>query len=263
MLDNIKSLYILKAIFTNLSKRKYLCLIIHNKKLQSKLNISIDTYIKYYNQIEIEIIPDKNQINNNNKFINIMDERDKSFYHIYFNNENVEIKRNYFTINEDVSKIKVLIDMEVKSIEALFYECYSIKEIKFIKFNRTDFNNYQYMFYYCLNLKNIDIKKLKTNNVENMDNMFFLCETLEKLDLSNFITDKVKRMYKMFEDCLSLKELNISNFKFNESTDIEYMFSNCPKELKKKIKYKYNDIDLNAFFNFNYFDDEFDTLDLF
>ena len=249
MLDNIKSLYILKAIFTNLSKRKYLCLIIHNKKLQSKLNISIDTYIKYYNQIEIEIIPDKNQINNNNKFINIMDERDKSFYHIYFNNENVEIKRNYFTINEDVSKIKVLIDMEVKSIEALFYECYSIKEIKFIKFNRTDFNNYQYMFYYCLNLKNIDIKKLKTNNVENMDNMFFLCEKLEKLDLSNFITDKVKTMLNMFDSCSSLKELNISNFKFNDSTDVKLMFNYCSQTLKNEIKNKYMDINDDAFYD--------------
>ena len=254
MLDNIKSLYILKAIFTNLSKRKYLCLIIHNKKLQSKLNISIDTYIKYYNQIEIEIIPDKNPINNNNKFINIMDERDKSFYHIYFNNENVEIKRNYFTINEDVSKIKVLIDMEVKSIEGLFYECYSIKEIKFIKFNRTDFNNYQYMFYFCLNLENIDIKKLKTNNVENMDNMFFLCEKLEKLDLSNFITDKVKTMLNMFDSCSSLKELNISNFKFNDSTDVKLMFNYCSQTLKNEIKNKYMDINDDAF------DDETDYM---
>ena len=247
MLDNIKSLYILKAIFTNLSKRKYLCLIIHNKKLQSKLNISIDTYIKYYNQIEIEIIPDKNQINNNNKFINIMDERDKSFYHIYFNNEKEEIKRNYFTINEDISKIKVLIDMDVKSIEGLFNECYCIKEVKFIKFNRTDFKNYKSMFYYCLNLKNIDIKKLKTNNAENMDNMFFLCEKLEKLDLSYFNTDKVKTMYKMFNHCSSLTELNLSNFKFNETTNIEYMFNYCLQNLKNEIKNKYKDINGDVF----------------
>ena len=116
MLDNIKSLYILKKIIKDLSNRKYLHLIIHNKNLQTKLNISIDTYIKYYNQIEIEIIPDKNKIHDVNEFINIINEIDKSFYHIYFNDENKEIKKKYFTKDENVSKIKVLIDMEVKSI---------------------------------------------------------------------------------------------------------------------------------------------------
>ena len=246
MLDNIKSIYILKTIIQNLSKRKYLHLIIHNKNLQNKLNISIDTYAKYYNQIEIEIIPDKNK-RNKNEFIYIMDEEDKSFYHIYFNEEKEEIKRNYFTKDEDISKIKILIDMEVKSIKGLFDECYCIKEIKFIKFNRIDFNNYKSMFYFCLNLINIDIKKLKTNNVEIMDNMFHSCESLEKLDLSNFVTDKVKTMRYMFESCSSLKELNISNFKFNKSTDVEYMFNYCSKGLKNEIKNKCPDINDDAF----------------
>jgi len=257
MLDNIKSIYILKKIIINLSKRRYLYLIIHNKNLQNKLNISIDNYIKYYNQIEIEIIPDKKKMICKEEFIRIRDEKDKSFYHIYFNNENEEIERNYLTKDEDVSKIKVLIDMEVKSIEALFSGCYCIKEIKFIKFNRTDFNDFRYMFNDCKYLKNIDIKKLKTNNVENMDNMFNSCKSLKKLDLSNFITDKVKTMRYIFEDCLSLKELNISNFKFNKSTDVEYMLSNCSKELKNEIKNKYKDINDEAFYDINYDDEEF------
>ena len=250
MVDNIKSIYILKTIIQNLSKRRYLHLIIHNKKLQNKLNISIDNYIKYYNQIEIEIIPDKKKMICKEEFIRIRDEIDKSFYHIYFNDENKEIERNYLTKDEDVSKIKVLIDMEVKSIEALFSGCYCIKEIKFIKFNRTDFNDFRYMFNDCKYLKYIYIKKLKTNNVENMDNMFNSCKSLKKLDLSNFITDKVKSMRYMFKSCSSLKELNISSFKFNKSTDVEYMFSYCPTKLKKEIKNKYKDINYNAFHDY-------------
>jgi len=247
MLDNIKSLYILKSIVINLSNRTYMRLIIHNKNLQKKLNISIDNYIKYYNQIEIEIIPDKNKIVKENKFINILEEKDKHFYHIYFNDRKKEIKRNYFTFYENISKIKVLIDMDVKSIEGLFNECYCIKEVKFIKFNRTDFKNYKSMFYYCLNLKNLDIKKLKTNNVENMENMFDSCESLEKLDLSYFNTDKVKTMYKMFNHCSSLTELNLSNFKFNETTNIEYMFNYSSQNLKNEIKNKYKDINGDVF----------------
>jgi len=249
MLHNIKSSYILKSIIRNLSERGYLLLIIHNKKIQKKLNISIDNYIKFYNQIQIEIIPDKNNKQSKNDFIKIISPKYNSFYHIYFNNEKEEIKRNYFTMNEDISKIKVLIDMEVKSIEQLFCECYCIKKIKFIKFNRTDFKNYKYMFFECHNLKNIDIKKLKTNNVENMESMFESCESLEKLNLSNFITDKVKTMSRMFYSCSSLKELKISNFKFNKSIDIDYMFGSCSKELETEIKKKYKNIYYKAFFD--------------
>ena len=235
MLDNIKSSYILKTIIRNLLKSRYLNLITHNKNLQKKLNITLENYIKYYYQIEIEIITDKDKIGKENI----------PFYHIYFNDGNKEIKRNYFTINEKVSKIKVLIDMDVKSIEGLFEECYCIKEVKFINFNRTDFKNYKSMFYYCLNLKYLDIKILKTNNIENMENMFDSCESLEKLDLSNFNTDNVKSMYKMFSGCCSLKELNISNFKFNKSTYVEYMFDYCSQNLKNEIFNKYKDKNIN------------------
>ena len=261
MLDNIKSSHILKTIFKNLSKRLSLILIINNKNLQKRLNISIDTYIKYSNQIEIDIIPNKIKLVNQNKFINIFDWEYKPFYHIYFNDGNEEIDRNYFTINENISKIKVLIDMEVKSIQGLFSECCCIKEIKFIKFNRTDFKNYKAMLYYCLNLINIDISKLKTNNVENMENMFDTCEVLTKLDLSNFNTDKVKTMYKMFNCCSSLKELNISNFKFNEYTNLDYMFSDCSINLKNEIKNKNKDIYSTAFDDYEFNSDDEESFD--
>ena len=92
------------------------------------------------------------EYDNKNKFINIKEESDKSFYHIYFNESNEEIKRNYINKNEKISKIKVIIDMEEKSLKELFQECYCVKEIKFVKFNRTDFTDYSYMFRNCKNL---------------------------------------------------------------------------------------------------------------
>ena len=82
MLNNIKSLYIFKEVIDFIPKRKYLEVFINNKKLQKKLNISIDTYIKYYNQIEIEIMPNMRKISeddNKINFINIKEENDKSF----------------------------------------------------------------------------------------------------------------------------------------------------------------------------------------
>ena len=58
--------------------------------LQKKLNISIDTYINYFYQIEIEIeiINNRNKLSQDdqkNEFIQIMDEKDKPFYHIFIN----------------------------------------------------------------------------------------------------------------------------------------------------------------------------------
>ena len=274
MLNNIKSLYILKEVIYFIPKRKYLEVFVKNKKLQKKLNISIDTYIKYYNQIEIEIIPEyENRYGSN--FINIKEESDKPFYHIYFNAGDEEIKIDYINKNEKISKIKVIIDMEEKSLAHLFEDCCHIKEIKFIKFNRTDFNDYSYMFSNCEKLNNLDISKLKTNNVEtmaymftycknlkkinlskfktdklrNISYMFLGCRSLESLDLSNFNTNNIITMENLFSDCISLKELNISNFIFNEYINAEYMFNNCSKELKDEIRNKYKNLAENAFYD--------------
>ena len=280
-MENFKSLYILKQIIKFIQKKKYLEIIVHNKNLQKKLNISIDTYIKLYNQIEIEIIPDISELDEDdvtNKFILINSECDKPFFHIYFDESHEEVKRNYLNKEDKISKIKVLIDMEVKSLKYLFY-CSSAKEIKFIKYNRNDSSDtdYSYMFSGCKNLINLDISKIKTNNVKNMSYMFYNCSSLKNLNLSNFKTDQVTDITKMFSgcrsletldlssfktdninnmnyafhDCISLKELNISNFVFNNSTNVEYLFSNCSKKLKKDIKKKFKNINANAFFNYN------------
>ena len=194
MLKKIKSIFILKKLFIFITKFKYLKLINYNKALQKKLNISIDSYIKYYYQIEIELIPDQDYLDKGskqNRFIYILNQKHKSFYHIYFDERKEEIKRTYIKRNEKLSKISILIDMEVKTISYLFQECRCLKEIKFIKFRRTDFTDFKCMFDSCENLINLDISKLKTDNVRNMTSMFGGCSSLKKLNLSNFQTDKV------------------------------------------------------------------------
>ena len=93
-LDNIKSKYILKILFCHLNEKKQLEIIIYNNKSRKRLNINIDRYKKYseiYSSIEIEIKPVNNEYG---KFIN-MNENDKKYYHIYFNGNKEEIKRNY------------------------------------------------------------------------------------------------------------------------------------------------------------------------
>ena len=66
---NIKSNFFLKKIFNNLKQEKILKLLKNSNHFQKILNIDLITYKRFYNQIEIEIIPiDKI---NKNGFIHI------------------------------------------------------------------------------------------------------------------------------------------------------------------------------------------------
>ena len=114
--ENLKSNFIFKKILEYMKKNKSLEIIKYNKKLQKRLNLSINDYKEYYLSIEIElkIVDDKYE-----KFINIPDE-DKEYYHIYCNNSNKEIKRNYLNQNEKVKIIKIIIDYQVTSLKKIF-----------------------------------------------------------------------------------------------------------------------------------------------
>ena len=137
--DNLKSDYFIQKVFENIKRNKSLKIIKYNKKIQNRLNINIKDYKEYseiYTSIEIEIIPIENKYG---KFINI--EGDESYYHIYFNDDKKEIKK--YSINEDdtISKIKIIIDYQIKSFKNLFYYCDCIESINFKKFHR---NNIKY-----------------------------------------------------------------------------------------------------------------------
>ena len=91
ILENIKSRYILSKIYDNMTKKKKLEIVKYNKKMQNRINLSVKDYKEYsetFTPIEIEIIPKKDKYG---KFINI-NEIDKLYYHIYFNDNKEEIK---------------------------------------------------------------------------------------------------------------------------------------------------------------------------
>ena len=106
----------------------------NNKKLQNRLNITINDYREYsqlYSPIEIKLTIINGEYGKFDNFINIPDE-DKAYYHIYFdNNANEEIKRNYLNKDEKVEMIKIIIDYQIESFERLFYNCIYIKSIYF------------------------------------------------------------------------------------------------------------------------------------
>ena len=158
-LKNIKSNYILKLIYSNIPTNKSLKIIKYNKKIQNRLNISAKDYeecCKTYSPIEIIIIPVNKKYG---KFINNSNENE-NFFHIFFNDNKQEIKRNYIEENDKVSKIRIKIDYQIMSFEKLFYKCDCIKSINFTTFYRTNINNMKYMFYGCSSLTELNLKFL-------------------------------------------------------------------------------------------------------
>jgi len=225
ILNNIKNKYVLRQIFDNLKQNKSLKIIKYSKLMQQKLGIGIIDFKNYYELIEIELIPTIKKKKNN--FINFLP-KSKSYYHIYFNDDNSkEIKRNYFTKNDNVKKIKIIIDKEINSFEKLFEYCSCIKKINFIKFNRKDINNMKSMFSGCTSLINLNFSNFNTDNVTNMSWMFSGCSYLHSLNLSNFNTDKVIDMNWMFANCSLLEELNLNNFNTINVLDMNSMFFRC------------------------------------
>ena len=166
---NIKSEYIFKNILEFLGERKLLKIIKYNKNIQKILNIR-EKYYKEFCQIEIEVIPSKYE---EGKFINIFNKEEKPYFHIYFNDNNKEVKRNYLTKNDKINKIKIIIDYQVKSITELFDKCKCIKSINFKKFNRNDFKSFFSIFHDCSLLKEINMSRVNTDNIEDMSFLFY------------------------------------------------------------------------------------------
>ena len=117
IIENINSKYILSKIYDNMTKKKKLEIVKYNKRIQNRINLSVKNYKEYsetFTPIEIEIIPTKDKYG---RFINI-NENDKLYYHIYFNDNKEEIKNKYYIEEEDkVTKIKIIIDYQVKSFK--------------------------------------------------------------------------------------------------------------------------------------------------
>ena len=272
VLSNLKSDYFFLKLFDNLLKKKTLDIIKYNNNLKDRLNININNYKEYseiYSPIEIEIKPINNVYG---KFICI-GKKNEIYFHIYFNNNEEEIKRNYLDENEKIKIIKIIIDYQVISFEELFRyckcieyinfkkffrhnitnmygmfaNCSSLKELNLSNFNTDNVTNMSSMFLGCSSLKELNLSNFNTNNVINMSGMFFECSSLKELNLSNFNTDNVTIMHRVFYGCSSLKELNLSNFNTNKETFMDGMFSKCSEQLKMKIKAKYKNIKEEAF----------------
>ena len=184
-LRNLKSDYFIQKFFGYMSERKYLETIRYNKSIQKRINININHYKAYSEtktSIELDIIPMKGKYG---KFINI-NEEDKKYFHIYFNdNKKKEIENTSLYKGDNVSKISIIIDYQIKSFSELFHYCGCIESIKFKKFYRNNVTNMSYMFSGCSSLKELNLNNFNTNNVIYMRYMFSKCTDELKLKLKS------------------------------------------------------------------------------
>ena len=110
--NNIRSHYILQIVFDHLETDKTFNIVKYNNHLKKRLDININDYKEYsenYSSIEIELKPFKYVYAT---FINYKI-KDEKYYHIYFNNNEEEIKRKYINKNEKIDVIKIIIDYQI------------------------------------------------------------------------------------------------------------------------------------------------------
>ena len=228
ILNSIKSNYILKIIFNHLNKKKLLEMVKYNKIYKQRLNISINDYKEYselYSSIVIEIIPLKER----HYFYGIINykEKDKSYYHIYFDNNPEEIPRRILFETDKITKIKIKIDYPVKSFYGAFDFCQCIDSINFKKFYRNNITNMSYMFHKCYKLQELTLNIFNASNVTDMSDMFSKCYNLNKLNFSIFNINSATKMGDIFSECYSLQEINISIFNTISETNMNNKFSYC------------------------------------
>ena len=172
--NNLKAGYFLQIVFNNLERKRLLNIVKYNKNIKKRLNINNNDYKEYsekYSSIEIEIKPVDNK---DGKFIYFKYE-DKKYYHIYFNNNKEEVKRNYINKGEEIKIIRIKIDYQIKSFQGLFDNCKCNESINFKKFYRNNINDMSLMFYECITLKELNLSNSNTINVIDMSDMFYKC----------------------------------------------------------------------------------------
>ena len=193
-IQSVKSVCIIRRILNNLERMKYFKIIKYNKQIQKRLNISPDDY-RDFSIIKIELIPIENKSGN---FINIFNEEDRPYYHIYFDNDRKDKNRYYLKDDDNVKKIMIKIGSQVKSLRNLFNSSKCIESIDFRSLYRTNITDMNCMFYECELLKNIYFTNFNTNNVKDMSGMFTGCSSLKQLNLSKFNTNNVQDINGMF-----------------------------------------------------------------
>ena len=179
--------------------------------------------------IEEEIAPisTKNMFNSCNKLENIENMR-------YLHTENSTSMESMFLNCNSLKELDVSYfdTSKVTSMPCMFGACSSITDLDVTGFDVSNVYNITQMFDGCSSLNKLDVSGFNTSNINIMSSMFSGCKSLKTLDVSNFDTSNVINMNKMFSDCKALEELDLNNFDTSKVSNMNRMFQ-INKSLKK------------------------------
>ena len=133
---------------------------------------------------------------------------------------NSNASNSLFSDNATVTKITFENGIKAGvSLQYLFVNCTSLKEIVFNDFDTSATTNMLGLFMNCASLEEIDVSMFDTSNVTIMGYAFRDCFKLRKVDLSNWNTSSAQNMLGMFYRSSNIKELNISSFDTSHITE--------------------------------------------
>ena len=168
----------------------------------SKNNINLIYEIDYKGSVEI--------------FGNDFVKNNKNNIKLIINGVKSEITE-YYELRKGKNNIELIIKNKLTSLEDMFGECSSIKNIEELKYlDTTEVNNFSRMFYEC---SSPDIKGLENLNVSNGNNFsqMFMNSKISNLKiLKNWNVSKGKDFFEMFRGCplsnlIGLEKWNVSN----------------------------------------------------
>ena len=141
-----------------------------------------------------------------------------------------DIDKNYN--NKDIIKFKLQIINDITDISYMFDKCYTLLVISnnLSKLDTSKIKDMQALFFDCYSLKSLpDISKWNTSNVEDMNCLFSGCKSLLSLpDISKWDTKNIKSMSRIFDGCYSLISLpDISKWDTKKVSDMVGLFSGC------------------------------------
>ena len=196
---NINSKY---SLIFNLSNNKLIGIYTRKSKYYNEgiffkfiINEFIKNYKYYFNEIDIIINVEKDNINKNIYFLNNNHDREDNIINllnklnteIYINDKKQEYNNYFIPDKEGEYKIKIKFKINLTDYSYMFADCKNITNINFINFNAENITNMEYMFFNCKNLRNINLYCFNIKNGITLDNIFSGCKNLKFSDLSHLI----------------------------------------------------------------------------
>ena len=138
-----------------------------------------------------------------------------------------------FLLNKGLNEIHIVILNKINSLEDMFINCLSLKNIEELKYlDTSEVYNFSKMFSGCSSLS--DIRPLENWDVskgKNFSEMFKECKSLSNLDaLEKWDVSNCYNFSSMFENCSSLANIKgLKNWNISNGVNFAQMFSECIK----------------------------------